>query len=76
MNIKNQLNAILDKEMDRKEFLKYSAAAGLMVAGAGAVVQGLANLSRQKPQQITNQSSAVAASAHGYGGGVYGGQVR
>lgn len=37
--MRDQLNALLAKEMDRKAFLKYLAAAGFMVFGGHAIIQ-------------------------------------
>ncbi|MEO5948997.1 MAG: hypothetical protein ABIP74_01210 [Candidatus Saccharimonas sp.] len=66
--IKENFTAILNKEMDRKEFLRYIAAAGLVVAGAGTLMQSLLNLDRSHKAQPTNLS------ASGYGASSYGGQ--
>jgi len=67
-NIKENFTAILNKEMDRKEFLRYVAAAGLVVAGAGTLMQSLLNLDR------SNKSKPANLSASGYGTSAYGGQ--
>lgn len=68
-NIKENFATILSKEMDRKEFLRYVAAAGLVVAGAGTLMQSLLSLDRSRSAKPSNLS------ATGYGGGAYGGQV-
>lgn len=39
--MRDQLNALLAKEMDRKAFLKYLAAAGFMVFGGNAIIQSV-----------------------------------
>jgi hypothetical protein len=70
-NIKDNLATILNKEMDRKEFLRYIAAAGLIVVGAGAIMQSLLNLDRSHKSKST-----VSVTPSGYGGGVYGGQSK
>jgi len=67
-NIKDNLAIVLNKEMDRKEFLRYVAAAGLVVAGAGTLMQSLLSLDR------SSKSKSANSSASGYGVSTYGGQ--
>lgn len=55
--MKNQLNGLLSKRMDRKEFLKHVAMGFAVLTGVAGVVKAL------KPQQ----------SASGYGSSAYGG---
>jgi hypothetical protein len=59
-----KLNAskLLEKEMDRKDFLKHIGIAAVALTGASAILKVLADQpTRQKVQQA------------GYGGSVYGG---
>ena len=44
--IKDQVAVLLNKKMDRKDFLKYAAAAGLTAIGAGAIVNSIAGLDK------------------------------
>ena len=69
--IKDQVSVLLNKKMDRKDFLKYAAAAGMMAVGAGAVVSSIAKLNQ------TNSSKGQlgqASSNMGYGSSAYGGR--
>lgn len=61
--IKQQTQALLNKEMDRKDFLKHVGIAALLVTGVSAVLGGLG--------QVTRQSSSDRN--RGYGGSPYGG---
>lgn len=69
-NIKDNLATLLNKEMDRKEFLRYIAAAGITLAGAGMIMQSLLNLDRSR-----NAKQTTGLSASDYGGGAYGGKL-
>ena len=62
------INELLQKPMDRKQFLQQTAAITMMVAGGGIIVQSLIKglgAGQDKPR------TEVAAS--GYGGSAYGG---
>lgn len=61
MAIKAQVNAILNKKMDRQDFLKHLALGVVAISGAGAALRLLA------PKQQTKSKSA------GYGSSAYGG---
>lgn len=61
--IKQQTQALLNKEMDRKDFLKHVGIAALLVTGVSAVIGGLGQVGR----------SNVAVQSRGYGGSPYGG---
>jgi hypothetical protein len=52
---------VLQKEMDRKDFLKHVGIAAVALTGASAIIKLLADQPTQKSQQV------------GYGGSVYGG---
>lgn len=64
--MKKQFESLLDKEMDRKNFLKYTAAAGLMTLGGGIIVQSLI-----KQMKFTNNHQKTKTSMH-YGSNTYG----
>lgn len=59
---------LLDKEMDRKDFLKHVGVAMIALTGVSAIFKSLV-------QQPTHQAFTRQASA-GYGSYAYGGQVR
>lgn len=71
--IKKQLATLLDKEMDRKDFLKYIAAAGFMIAGGNVILQSLGGLNKLGGQPDKKQSVAKKVSV-GYGVSTYGGR--
>jgi len=72
--IKQQLNSLLQKEMDRKDFLKYSG--GVLLAAVG--VTGMVRMLLQQggiafPAHATQtNASQLKESAMGYGGSSYG----
>lgn len=59
--IKDKLNAILNKKMDRKGFLKHVLFGFVAVMGIGAVLRVLGDDQKSSSTRI------------GYGGGAYGG---
>ena len=64
------VNQLLQKPMDRKQFLQHTAAMAMFVAGGGAIVQSVTkSLTRG---QEAKQSAAVS---YGYGASAYGGSV-
>ncbi len=63
--VRKNVEQLLEKEMDRKDFLKHVGFAVVMMTGVGAVLHGLA---QQKPS-VTRQSQA-----QGYGSMAYGGK--
>lgn len=64
MAIKPQVSALLNKKMDRQNFLKHVAVGMVAISGAGAALRLLNQ--NQKPAATTSQSV-------GYGGSAYGG---
>ena len=65
--MKKQFESLLDKEMDRKNFLKYTAAAGLMTLGGGIIVQSL-----MKQMRLTSSHQEKKRTIS-YGTSTYGG---
>ncbi len=63
--MKEKVAQLLNKPMNRKEFLRFSGASLLMVFGGGVIVQTLGLASQQK---------ATPNRATGYGSVSYGGQ--
>lgn len=59
--MKNDLNILLQKEMDRTDFLKHVGIALLALSGAGAIVKALTGFGNHNV--VTN----------GFGSGAYGG---
>ena len=68
MAIRHDLSALLDKKMDRKDFLKHVGVAVVAVTGVAAIAKTLA----QSQQQSLTKTSAATRSS-GYGGSAYGG---
>lgn len=61
------LNQLLQKEMDRKDFLKHTAAIALFAVGGGVIAQSLT-----KGIGLGRQNTPVKTS-YGYGASAYGG---
>lgn len=72
--MKQQITTLLSKEMDRKDFLKYMAAAGVMAMGGGVILQSLGGFDKLGLDAGRQQASNNAQS-YGYGASVYGGNV-
>ena len=68
--IKDQVAVLLKTEMDRKDFLKYTAAAGFMAVGAGAIVNSIAGFNKSNAKSKLSQANA----SMGYGASAYGGR--
>lgn len=72
--MKKQIQTLLEKKMDRKDFLKYSATAGLMAMGGGVILKSMSGLG--SVFNPTAQEQQVAGiNAAGYGTSVYGGRA-
>ena len=71
--IKDQVAVLLNKKMDRKDFLKYAAAAGFMAVGAGAIVNSIAGL--DKSASSKKKLGQAANAGLGYGSSAYGGRA-
>jgi len=63
---KDIIQTIRDKEMDRKDFLKYSGLALLSVVGLKTIATLLTQPEPKKLSESQNKST------HGFGGGKYG----
>lgn len=66
MAFKQELNSLLTKKMDRKDFLKHVGIAAVAITGFSVIVKTLA------PVQ-TKQPSVARSNGAGYGSSVYGG---
>lgn len=60
--MKNDLSSLLQKEMDRRDFLKHVGAGLVAMTGAAALVKTLNDVGSPRPR------------AAGYGASVYGGR--
>jgi|GEM_PF-548225 len=60
------LNQLLQKPMDRKEFLQHTAAITVFIAGGGMIVQSV--LKGLKLGQPGTQASSLGYGASAYGG--------
>lgn len=67
-NIKDNFSVLLNKPMDRKEFLRYIAAAGLFATGAGAIVQSLTNLDHTRSKKPAGNLASSSYGTSAYGG--------
>jgi len=67
MNIKEQLETLKSKEMDRKEFLKYGFTILLAVVGVTGLVRTLvgSHSAITSPLQESDNANAYGASAYG-----------
>lgn len=65
---KNIIQTITSKQMDRKDFLKYSGLAVVAAVGLKTVV----NLITQADDHKSTASEASKQSGHGFGSGKYG----
>lgn len=71
--IKQQLNSLLNKEMDRKDFLKYSGSVFLAAIGVTGMVRLLLGQGGVSiPTQYINGNPQRGESSLGYGGSAYG----
>ena len=68
MNTPIQVNELLEKPMDRREFLKNVGIAGLFVMGGGTIVRSIVDFMYQQkqPRQVAfAKTSAYGASRYG-----------
>lgn len=71
---KNQtISKILQKPMNRQEFLQHSAAAVLFVVGGGAIVQAMAKSFTAGERVSLSNDPAKSTRSSGYGASAYGG---
>lgn len=62
----------LQKPMDRKQFLKTAGAAGLLVVGAGMVIESATGVSKLIASSDDSPRGRSGSSVVGYGNSVYG----
>lgn len=72
--MKDQVATLLKKEMDRKDFLKYVAAAGFMAVGGGVILQSVGGFEKLGLGGGAKGGSATRSLS--YGSSAYGGQSR
>ena len=70
MKTPTAITAILNKPMDRGEFLKHIGVAVLLAVGGGMIMQALGGMKKLGLEQNAQQSSL------GYGSSAYGGQIK
>ena len=68
--MKNELNTLLQKEMDRKDFLKHVGIGFAVITGAATLVKTLNNFGRSTE---AGSDATSGASSYGYGASAYGG---
>ena len=71
IKLPSQVQDLTEKPMDRKEFLKHTAAIAMFVAGGGMIVQSV--LKGLKFGQNENQNQNQQSASMGYGSSAYGG---
>jgi hypothetical protein len=64
--IKENLDKLMEKELDRKDFLKHIGIAVVMVTGAGAIISAL--LRQKSVSQKPNSSASDGYGSINYGG--------
>ncbi len=69
MKLPSSINDLLQKPMDRKEFLKHVGVAGLLVVGGGFIAKSLGILGDNRAPQVAGRGGY----GYGYGASVYGG---
>ena len=62
--MKDEIDSLLQKEMDRKAFLKHVAVGFVALTGVSTVIKALNNVTSSKPKYYT----------HGYSSSAYGGK--
>lgn len=67
MALKTELNVLLNKKMDRKDFLRHAAIGVVAVTGLSAILRTVV------PSPAQKQKTVGAAAPQGYGSSVYGG---
>ncbi len=63
MEIRNQLKSILDKQMDRQDFIKHVAVGAVALVGGGALIR----------MGLSDNRSGGTSQQVGYGDSAYGG---
>lgn len=71
MNMKNEFNNLLQKEMDRLTFLKHVGIGFAAVTGVATVVKSMSSFGGSAQQ--FGGGSAVAGASNAYGTSAYGG---
>lgn len=76
--MKDQAAALLGKEMDRKEFLRFIGLGTMLLFGGGIIINALGNLSSASKSTLNKgaKSMGAANTSYGYGSSVYGGVRR
>lgn len=66
----DQIKTLLNKPMDRKDFLKHVGVGALFVAGGGMILNAM-NLQQQR--LVDSRPATGKSYGYGYGAAVYGG---
>ena len=72
--MKDQFAALLEKEMDRKEFMRFIGVGAMLLLGGGVIMNTLGNLNLGSG--VTGKKSKSAGTGYGYGSSAYGGTRR
>lgn len=68
-----KIQDILNKKMDRKEFLRHVGYGTVVLFGVGSIIKGVANLSEQGKAPTVAAGKVNTRPTTGYGAGAYGG---
>ncbi len=71
-NVRKNLNNLLEKPMDRRDFLKHIGIGAVLVVGLGPMLKLLSSPAKADG---SNQNTHAAAGGYGYGDMAYGGKV-
>lgn len=64
-NLKQQVDQLLDREIDRKQFLQYSAAIILAAFGVTGLINAILSSGPQLPKKSAPQPSGYGSSGYG-----------
>lgn len=67
-HMKKRIAKLLDTKMNRKDFLKYAASTGLMLAGGNMILNSINSFDK-----LTNKPKVASKPQAGYGASAYGG---
>lgn len=70
--MKQEFLSFASTEMERKDFLRYVAIAGIIAAGGGAIFNALGGFKKLGLKSPTEKQAPL--SSYGYGANVYGGR--
>jgi len=70
--LQKQIQLLLDKPMDRREFLTCIAKGFLLLIGIGGLLKGLSNFTSQKHTNVITHVQQNLSPTHGFGASKFG----